>query len=78
MPSRPIPYLWLDGVQNGKDAQDKLVDLFSGDDAPTFVAVYQNASMCNPSGEVTRLLEQRYTTLTAVAGARILKLRDGA
>ena len=46
----PYPYLWLDGVQNGKGAQEKLVELFSGDDAPTFVAVYQDASQCNPSG----------------------------
>jgi hypothetical protein len=72
----PYPYLWLDGVQNGKDAQQKLVDLFSGDDAPTFVAMYQNARTCNPTGEVANLLQQRYTTVTAVDGARILELRD--
>ena len=72
----PYPYLWLDGVQNGKDAQDKLVELFSGNDAPTFVAMYQNVRTCNPSGEVAKLLEQRYTAVTAVDGARILELRD--
>jgi len=72
----PYPYLWLDGVQNGKDAQTKLIELFSEGDAPTFVAVYQDPSTCNPTGEVKALLEQRYSTITAVDGARILELRD--
>ena len=72
----PYPYLWLDGVQHGKDAQTKLVEMFSGDNAPTFVAVYQRIATCNPSGQVDALLKQRYTTVTAVEGARILELRD--
>ncbi len=72
----PYPYLWLDGVQHGKDAQVKLIELFSGDDAPTFVAVYQDASTCDPSGQVNTLLQQRYSTITAVGGARILALRE--
>jgi hypothetical protein len=63
-------------VQNGKDAQAKLVELFSGDDAPTFVAVYQGGPTCNPSGEVATLLGQRYSTVSAVDGARLLELRD--
>jgi hypothetical protein len=72
----PYPYLWLDGVQHGKDAQAKLVELFSGDDAPTFVAVYQGGPTCNPSGGLEALLRERYSTITAVDGARILELRD--
>ena len=63
-------------VQHGKDAQTKLVELFAGDDAPTYVAVYQNASLCNPSGEVATSLEQRYAHITTVNGARILARRD--
>ena len=54
----------------------KLVELFAGDDAPTFVAVYQNTPTCNPSGEVTTLLRQRYTTIATVDRVRILGLRD--
>lgn len=72
----PYPYLWLDGVQHGKDAQDKLVELFSGNDAPTFVAMYQGSPTCNPSGEVATLVGQRYSTVSAVDGARILELRE--
>ncbi len=73
----PYPYLWLDGVQNGRDAQARLVDLFAGDTPPTFVAIYQTVEVCNPSGEIEVLLEQRYRTRTVVDGAAILTLRDG-
>ena len=71
------PYLWLDGIQHGKDAQTKLVELFAGDDAPTYVAVYRTPPLCNPSGEVATSLEQRYAHITTVNGARILARRDG-
>jgi phosphatidylglycerophosphatase A len=73
----PYPYLWLDGVQHGKDAQTKLVELFAGDRPPTFVAVYQSALFCNPSGEVDTLLQRRYVTRASLDGAEILALRDG-
>ena len=74
----PYPYLWLDGVQHGKGAQEQLVDLFSGDHPPTFVVEFQRASLCNPTGRVAALLYQRYESAANVAGARILVLRDRA
>ncbi len=74
----PYPYLWLDGVQNGRDSQNKLVQLFAGDNPPTYVAVYQSALLCNPSGKVEAMLGQRYVTLTVVDGAEILALADQA
>ncbi|MEO7370200.1 MAG: hypothetical protein ABIZ69_05010, partial [Ilumatobacteraceae bacterium] len=55
----PYPYLWLDGVQHGRDSQQKLVALFTGDHPPTFVADYQSAILCNPSGQVERVLAER-------------------
>ena len=70
------PYLWLDGVQHGKDAQTKLVQLFAGDDAPTFVAMYGTANGCNPSGAVEQLLNRRYVTREIVSGAVVLMRRD--
>lgn len=70
----PYPYLWLDGVQHGKGAQQQLVELFAGDHPPTFVVVYQDASLCNPSGQVASLLHQRYVPREVVAGAQILTL----
>jgi hypothetical protein len=72
----PYRYLWFDGVLHAKNAQTMLVDLFSGAQPPTFVAVYQAALSCNPSGEVDRILKDRYVTTTAVDGVIILSLRD--
>jgi hypothetical protein len=71
----PYPYLWLDGVQHGRDAQQKLIAMFEGDDPPTFVSLYQRTSTCNPSGDVERVLRQRYTSVDVVRGSQILKLR---
>ncbi len=71
----PYPYLWYDGVLNGKGAQDGLVRLFAGDDPPTFVAEYQDARACNPSGQVEVLLKERYTTSATISGVTILTLR---
>jgi hypothetical protein len=70
----PYPYLWLDGVQHGKDAQQQLVELFAGDHPPTFVVVYQDASLCNPTGQVASLLHDRYVPKEVVDGAQILTL----
>ena len=72
----PYPYLWLDGVQHGKDAQTKLVELFAGDDAPTFVAMYGGADGCNPSGAVDALLNRRYITREIVSDVVVLMRRD--
>lgn len=74
----PYPYLWFDGVVYAKGAQDQLVRLFAGDDPPTFVAEYQEARACNPSGQVEVLLKERYTTRATVDGVTILMLRDSA
>ncbi len=74
----PFPFLWLDGVQNGKEAQAQLVELFRGDNPPTFVAMFQDLGVCNPSGQIAALLNSRYATRAVVADATILMLRDGA
>ena len=72
----PYPYLWLDGVQHGKNAQAQLVQLFAGDNPPTFVARYQALPVCNPSGEVARLLNNRYKQVVDIDGATIYELRE--
>lgn len=72
----PYPYLWEDGVLHARQSQARLVDMFAGDDAPTFVAEYQHADSCNPSGVVESLLAERYDVQATVHGIRILMLRD--
>jgi hypothetical protein len=73
----PYPYLWLDGVQHGRGAQPELVSLFAGPAAPTFVAKFQSPLSCNPSGQVGRLLTDRYTVAANLDGTVMLELRDG-
>ncbi|MGZ4767731.1 MAG: glycosyltransferase family 39 protein [Ilumatobacteraceae bacterium] len=70
----PYPYLWQDGVLNGRDAQDKLTQLFAGDQAPTFVVQFEKALSCNPGGRVDALLNERYRYLATVDGLTIYKL----
>ncbi|MEY2446160.1 MAG: hypothetical protein QOE00_2740, partial [Ilumatobacteraceae bacterium] len=74
----PFPYLWADGVLNGRGSQDRLVGLFAGDHPPTYVVEYQNQQSCNPDGRVGVLLRQRYDKLDTVDGLTILALRTGA
>jgi hypothetical protein len=70
----PYPYLWEDGVLNGRDAQTKLEQLFAGPAAPTFVVEYGQPAGCNHSGQVATLLQQRYTYRATVAGLTVLVL----
>lgn len=70
----PYPYLWEDGVLNGRDAQTKLEQLFAGPEAPTFVVEYQRPPSCNRSGQVATLLQERYTYRATVAGLTVLML----
>jgi hypothetical protein len=74
----PYPYLWEDGVLNGREAQHKLVELFAGDNPPTFVVEFQSAGICNPGGPVASLLRERYAHSATVDGLSILMLRHGA
>ncbi|HZX54316.1 MAG TPA: hypothetical protein VFE86_06530 [Ilumatobacteraceae bacterium] len=72
----PYPYLWLDGVQHGRGAQQQLESFLAGPSAPTFVALYQSVFTCNPSGVVNSLLRQRYDNIANVDGAVIFRLRE--
>ena len=70
----PYPYLWEDGVLNGRDAQDELERLFAGVTAPTFVVQFQTPLGCNPSGRVQALLRVRYRYRATVDGLTIYVL----
>lgn len=70
----PFPYLWFDGVLHARGSQQRLVEMFSGDAPPTFVAVYQDPVFCNPSGQVTAFINDRYGVVAEIDGMRILAL----
>jgi hypothetical protein len=70
----PFPYLWFDGVLHARGSQERLVGMFSGDAPPTFVAVYQDPIYCNPSGQVSAFINDRYTVVAEINGMKILSL----
>jgi hypothetical protein len=72
----PYPYLWEDGVLNGRNAQSKLEQLFAGPAAPTFVVEYGQPDGCNHSGKVATQLRERYTYRATVDGLTVLVLDE--
>lgn len=73
----PFPYLWLDGVQLVPGAREALGAMLSSEsDRPTFVALYQTASGCDPSGISAEALDNFYRPLTSVSGVKVLVRND--
>ena len=68
----PYPYLWLDNVNKARHAQDRLHEMFSSDERPTFVAIFQSPSSCDSTDTTQRVLDEEYTQLTEVDGVTIL------
>ena len=71
----PYPYLWFDGVLHGRGAQAQLVALFTGPRPPTFVATFSDPRGCEPTGQVDRVLKERYIMAATIGGVPILVLR---
>lgn len=64
----PYPYLWFALIPQVPGARERLVDLMAGDDAPAYVAAFQPARLCDPSGAVQQSLDERYRAVTTVSG----------
>jgi hypothetical protein len=56
----PYPYLWFALIPQVPGARQKLIDLMKGKSAPTYVALFQPASLCDPSGSIDHALQTRY------------------
>jgi 4-amino-4-deoxy-L-arabinose transferase-like glycosyltransferase len=69
----PYPYLWHDGIRNIPSAQRALTALLAGDDRPRFVAEYQGARSCVPSGAADRALHRHYRVVVTIGGIPILE-----
>ena len=61
------PYLWFIEVRDAPNAQNMLVS-YLGDPrlAPRYIAQYQRASACDPSGRVDAILRQSYKRVTSI------------
>jgi len=74
----PYPYLWFALIPQISGARDQLIELFEGDDAPTYVAGFQSAQLCDPSGVIGRSLVRRYRTIGNIDGIVIYARSDRA
>jgi hypothetical protein len=72
----PYPYLWFALISQVPGAQAKLIALVSGPHAPRFVAAYQSADACDPSGAVATALATRYRPVTTQVGIVVYELRS--
>lgn len=72
----PYPYLWFALIPQVPGARDRLVQLFEGDGAPTYVAQFQAARLCDPSGAVERSLASRYRAVGNIDGIVIYARSD--
>jgi hypothetical protein len=70
----PLPYLWLDGVNQVPGAKELLADLLTDPRrAPTFVARFQDEAAC---GLEHGLVDELYTPFTTVEGVPIWIRKD--
>jgi 4-amino-4-deoxy-L-arabinose transferase-like glycosyltransferase len=72
----PYPYLWYYGVTDIPDARPRLKAMFTGPNPPRFVAAFQSAGGCDPSGVVGSALDARYRRATTIDGIPIFELND--
>lgn len=70
----PYPYLWFALIPQVPGAQQMLIDMMEGPDAPTFVAVFQPARTCDPSGAVESALSTRYELATTIEEIDVYRL----
>ncbi len=70
----PYPYLWFDNVLQVPGAQLRLDALFSSRARPTYVAVYEPAEQCNPSGTVAESLRLDYELVERIDGIDIYRV----
>jgi len=72
----PYPYLWFALIPQVPGAQQKLIDLMEGPDAPTYVAVFQPVEQCDPSGRIGQALTERYERIDPVDGVPMFQRLD--
>lgn len=68
-----VPYLWVDHVRSAHGALPQLLALIEGSDRPTYLAMHQPASRCDPTGRLGRAIAQHYRLAATVEGVDVLK-----
>ncbi len=70
----PFPYLWFDNVVQVPGARHRLEAMFASQDRPRYVAVYEDAAQCDPSGVVAESLRLDYELEAQVDGIDIYRV----
>lgn len=73
----PYPYLWFALIPQVPGARRQLVSLMAGPDAPTYVALFQPASLCDPSGSIGQSMAERYERIGSIEGIAIYRRLNG-
>jgi hypothetical protein len=73
----PYPYLWFALIPQVPGARGKLVSLMAGEEAPTYVAMFQTASLCDPSGSVEQSMANRYERIGTIEGIAMYRRLSG-
>ncbi len=73
----PYPYLWFALIPQVPGARRQLVSLMAGKDAPTYVALFQPTSLCDPSGSIEQSMTKRYERIGTIEGIAIYRRLTG-
>lgn len=69
----PYPYLWFALIPQVPGARDRLIALMESDDSPAYVALFEQARLCDPSGRIDRVLTSRYRVAETVSGIAVYR-----
>ena len=72
----PFRYLWEDHVRLADGAQQGLLQLLTGPDAPDFVLRLQPLAKCDESGALTAAIERGYVSEGRIGEAEVLRRID--
>jgi len=72
----PFRYLWEDHVRLADGAQEGLLKLLTGPDAPDFVLRLQSLAKCDESGALATAIAHGYVSEGKIAEAEVLRRND--
>ena len=65
-------YLWQANLDAIPGSVNQLADYLAGPDRPTWVVLYAQPDVVDPSGRISRSLAQDYAQVSVIDGVRIL------
>ncbi len=72
----PFRYLWEDHVRLADEAQDGLLELLTGPEAPDYLVRLQPLKLCDESGALSAAIEQGYVAEGKIGEVEVLRRID--